>query len=51
MSVDFKEGGDQIEYEDQDKRIHALWLAELRRTGVKSQMGAHFEEAKTQALG
>ena len=51
VSTNIKEGGDQIEYEDQDPRIHALWLAELRKTGVKSQMGAHFDEAKTEALG
>ncbi|HKT16668.1 MAG TPA: cupin domain-containing protein [Stellaceae bacterium] len=28
-----KEGGDQIEYEDQDPRIHPLWLAEMKRNG------------------
>jgi hypothetical protein len=46
--VSIKEGGAQIEYADQDPRIHALWLAELRRTGVKSQMGQFFDE--TQAM-
>ena len=30
-----KEGGNQIEYEDQDPRIHQLWLDELRKSGVK----------------
>ena len=29
-----KLGGDQIEYEDQDPRIHALWLEEMRKNGV-----------------
>jgi mannose-6-phosphate isomerase-like protein (cupin superfamily) len=32
--VSVKEGGDQIEYEDQDPRIHALWLAEMRNHGI-----------------
>ena len=44
MSI--KDGGAQIEYADQDPRIHALWLAELHRTGVNSQMGAFFEESQ-----
>ena len=35
-----KDGGNQIEYEDQDPRIHALFLKELARTGVPSAMGA-----------
>jgi quercetin dioxygenase-like cupin family protein len=32
------EGGNQIEYADQDPRIHALWLAELERHGIRSAM-------------
>ncbi len=42
--VSVKDGGGQIEYEDQDPRIHALWLEELRKTGVPSQMGKFFDE-------
>jgi mannose-6-phosphate isomerase-like protein (cupin superfamily) len=42
--VSLKEGGRQIEYEDQDPRIHALWLREIRRTGVESRMGDVFDE-------
>jgi mannose-6-phosphate isomerase-like protein (cupin superfamily) len=42
--VSVKEGGAQIEYQDQDPRIHALWLKELRKTGVSSQMGKFFDE-------
>jgi oxalate decarboxylase/phosphoglucose isomerase-like protein (cupin superfamily) len=30
--------GAQIEYADQDPHIHALWLEELRKTGVRSEM-------------
>jgi quercetin dioxygenase-like cupin family protein len=33
VSLSIKQGGDQIEYEDQDPRIHPLWLAELRKNG------------------
>ena len=44
--VSIKEGGAQIEYPDQDPRIHALWLAELRKTGVQSQMGKFFDESQ-----
>jgi mannose-6-phosphate isomerase-like protein (cupin superfamily) len=45
--VSVKEGGSQIEYQDQDPRIHALWLEELRATGVPSQMGKFFDETQT----
>jgi hypothetical protein len=47
--VSIKDGGAQIEYADQDPRIHALWLAELRKTGVKSHMGAVFDESQAVA--
>jgi mannose-6-phosphate isomerase-like protein (cupin superfamily) len=33
-----KEGGDQIEYEDQDPRIHALWLEEMNKAGVAPRL-------------
>ena len=42
--VSIKEGGRQIEYADQDPRIHALWLREIARTGVQSRMGKYFDE-------
>ena len=29
-----KDGGGQIEYEDQDPRIHQIWLEEMRKAGV-----------------
>lgn len=29
-----KEGGNQIEYEDQDPRIHEIWLEEMQKNGV-----------------
>jgi hypothetical protein len=33
-----KEGGDQIEYEDQDPRIHEIWLAEMRKRGITPRL-------------
>ena len=43
--VSVKDGGAQIEYADQDPRVHAIWMNELRKTGVASQMGKFFDEA------
>ena len=39
-----QDGGSQINYEDQDPRIHAIWLSELAKTGVPSRMGKYFDE-------
>jgi quercetin dioxygenase-like cupin family protein len=33
-----KDGGPQLDFEDQDPRVHAMWLADLARTGVASRM-------------
>jgi quercetin dioxygenase-like cupin family protein len=38
VSTSLKEGGDQIEYEDQDPRIHRLWLEEMRKHHVEPRM-------------
>jgi quercetin dioxygenase-like cupin family protein len=38
VSTSIKEGGDQIEYEDQDPRIHALWLKEMKKYNVEPKM-------------
>jgi len=38
MDVDVKEGGRQIEYEDEDPRIREIYEAELRKNGVPSRM-------------
>jgi hypothetical protein len=35
-----KHGGPQIDFEDQDPRIHALWLSELAKRGVAPRMEA-----------
>lgn len=49
-SVSLKDGGRQLEYEDQDPRIHRKWLEEMRKTGVASEMGEIFDEPAILAL-
>ncbi len=39
--ISTKEGGDQIEWEDEDPAIHHEYEAELARLGVKCEMGEH----------
>jgi hypothetical protein len=45
-----KDGGRQIEWDDQDPRIHRKWLEEMRKNGVPSLMGDIFDEAAIMAL-
>ncbi len=40
VSRSIKDGGDQIEYEDQDPRIHRIWLEEMKKNGVTPMMDA-----------
>ena len=49
VSLDIKEGGDQIEYEDQDQRIHPIWLEEMSKNGVTPRMEKYFPEDGTPA--
>jgi hypothetical protein len=49
-SISIQKGGRQIEFEDQDPRIHRKWLEAIARTGVKSEMGDIFDEAAILAL-
>jgi quercetin dioxygenase-like cupin family protein len=44
VSTSIKEGGDQIEYEDQDRRIHRLWLEEMHKHGVEPKMQKFFPD-------
>ncbi len=44
VSTSVKEGGDQIEYEDQDHRIHPLFVEEMRKNGVEHKMHAYFPQ-------
>lgn len=46
VDVDAKKGGNQIEYEDQDPRIHRLFLEELARNGVVCRMDAFIDETR-----
>jgi len=43
-------GGRQIEYEDQDYRIHRKWLEAIAKNGVTSEMGDIFDEKAIMAL-
>jgi hypothetical protein len=46
VDVSVKEdGGFQIEYEDQDPRIHRMFLDELAKNGVECRMGQFMDEA------
>ena len=45
VDVSVKEGGFQIEYEDQDPRIHALYLEELAKHGIACRMGEYMDES------
>jgi hypothetical protein len=40
VDVDVKAGGFQIEYRDQDPRVHAMYLAALAKNGVACKMTA-----------
>ena len=42
FSTSVKDGGDQIEYADQDPRIHPIYLEELARRGLKAKMDRFF---------
>ena len=44
MDVNVQDGGCQIEYEDQDPRIHRIYLEELAKHGVRSDMGKFIDE-------
>ena len=41
-----EEGGAQVEYEDQDPRIHRIWLGEIAQHGVESRMGPFIDESR-----
>jgi mannose-6-phosphate isomerase-like protein (cupin superfamily) len=46
VDQDVKQGGAQFEYEDQDPRIHQIYLQELAKNGVKSGMSDYVDESK-----
>ncbi len=49
-ATSIQEGGRQVEYVDQDPRIHRKWLEAIAETGVSSNMGDVFDEAEIMAL-
>ncbi|HTI88613.1 MAG TPA: cupin domain-containing protein [Alphaproteobacteria bacterium] len=44
VDVSVKKGGAQIEYSDQDPRVHRMFLDELKKNGVKCRMGEFLDE-------
>lgn len=46
--TDIKKGGRQIDYADQDPRIHQKWLDALKETNVRSDMGDFIDESQFQ---
>lgn len=49
-STRIQDGGRQIEYEDQDPRVHRKWLEEMKKNGVPSEMGDIFDEEEIMNL-
>jgi mannose-6-phosphate isomerase-like protein (cupin superfamily) len=49
-AVSVQKGGRQIEYEDQDARVHRKFIEELKAAGVPSEMGDLFDEDAIMAL-
>ena len=48
MDVNVRDGGAQIEYEDQEPRIHEIYLDELAKHGAESRMGQFIDETPYQ---
>ena len=44
VSLSIKDGGDQIEYADQDPRIHSMWLAEMKKQNIAPHMEKYIQE-------
>jgi uncharacterized RmlC-like cupin family protein len=44
VDVSVKDGGRQIEYDDQDPRVHGIFLDEIAKTGVASGMADFIDE-------
>jgi len=45
VDVSVRDGGAQIEYKDQDPRIHRIYLDELQKARVRSRMGDVIDES------
>jgi hypothetical protein len=44
MDVDVNKGGAQIEYKNQDPRVHEMFLEAMKQVGVDSGMGKFIDE-------
>jgi quercetin dioxygenase-like cupin family protein len=51
VSLSLKEGGGQIEYEDQDPRIHRMWLEEMKKNNVTPRMEKLIPPVAARAVG
>ncbi len=51
MDVSTEEGGNQIEYENEDPRIHELYERELAKRGIQSRMREYGVRAASPAAG
>lgn len=49
VDVNVRDGGRQVEYGDQDPRIHRIFLAELDKNNVESGMGDYIDEDSIRA--
>ena len=47
VDTSVEEGGNQIEYDNQHPIIHRMFLDELDKRGLKSEMGDLFDEEKS----
>ncbi len=47
VATSVKEGGDQIEYEDQDPRIHPMFMAEMSKNDAVAKMEKYFADDGT----
>ena len=45
MDVDVNKGGSQVEYKDQDPRIHEMFLDAMKKAGAESGMGQFIDES------
>ena len=46
MDVDLNQGGNQIEYEDQNPGVHKMFLEALAKSGAQSKMGHLIDESE-----
>jgi hypothetical protein len=49
-STSMSKGGRQVDYEEQDPRVHNRWLKAIAKNGVASDMGDTFDEPAILAL-